>query len=184
MKRQRFISVLLLAIPALSFAKTGSFKFGKRPKKGFVVRSNESRFDGKQKTVENVLGRCIVSSADTDGDLLIVAPSKKTFAFKGGPPLHIHKNQDEIFFVANGEFIVQIDKEIVTVKTGDTVFIPRGIPHTYANPIENNPGILISIHQPAGKNEAFFNYLCTYEKLPDYEIDPDSPVVGEPIKIE
>ena len=183
MKRRHFVLTTLLSLPATIFAKVGNLKKAGRPKKGILIRANESRFDGEQKTVKNVIGRCLVSSADTEGELLIVAPGEKTFAFKGGPPLHIHKYQDEIFFVASGEFLIQIDKEVHTVKTGDTVFIPRGVPHTFANPIENNSGSLISIHQPAGKNEEFFKYLCTYEKMPDHEIDPDSPVVGEPINI-
>lgn len=183
MKRRNFVLSTIFAFPVTAFAKFSSFAKLQRPKKGILIRANESRFDGEQKTVKNVIGRCLVSSADTDGQLLIVAPGEKTFAFKGGPPLHIHKYQDEVFFVASGEFLIQIDKEVHTVKTGDTVFIPKGVPHTFANPIENNPGSLISIHQPAGKNEEFFKYLCTYEKMPDYEIDPDSPVVGEPIKL-
>ncbi len=183
MKRRNFVLTTLLSIPAVAFAKFENLKVSQRPKKGILIRANESRFDGKQETVKDAIGRCLVSGADTDGELLIVAPGEKTFAFKGGPPLHIHKNQDEIFFVAHGEFLIQIDKEILTVKTGDTVFIPRGVPHTFANPIENNPGSLISIHQPVGKNEEFFKYLCTHGKMPDYEIDPDSPVVGPPIKL-
>lgn len=184
MIRRNFVVTTLLSLFAKPLAGLGQKSNNGRPKKGILIRANESRFDGEQKTVKNVIGRCLVSSADTGGELLIVAPGEKTFAFKGGPPLHIHKNQDEVFFVASGEFLVQIDKEILTVKTGDTVFIPRGVPHTFANPVENNPGSLISIHQPAGKNEEFFKYLCTHEKMPDYEIDPDSPVVGDPISLE
>ena len=184
MKRRNFVLTTLLSIPAAAFAKMGNFKKSFGPKKGILIRANESRFDGEQKTVKNVIGRCLVSGADTDGQLLIVAPGEKTFAFKGGPPLHIHKHQDEVFFVASGEFLIQVDKEVHTVRTGDTVFIPRGVPHTFANPIENNPGSLISIHQPVGKNEEFFKYLCTYEKMPENEMDPDSPAVGPPIKLD
>ncbi|MEJ7559620.1 MAG: cupin domain-containing protein [Pedobacter sp.] len=183
MKRRNFVLTTLLSLPATVFAKFENLTNTAPPKKGIVIRANESRFDGQQKTVKNVIGRCLVSSADTGGQMLIVAPGEKTFAFKGGPPLHIHKHQDEVFFVASGEFLIQLDKEVLTVKTGDTVFIPRGVPHTFANPMENNPGSLISIHQPVGKNEEFFKYLCTYEKMPDHEIDPDSPVVGDPIKV-
>lgn len=184
MKRRNFLLAGLLSFPAMGLAKFGQFKKNERAKKAFIVKANESRFDGEQKTVKDSIGRCVVSSKDTDGQLLIVAPGNMTFTFKGGPPLHIHKHQDEIFFVAQGEFLVQLDKEVFKVSTGDTVFIPKGTPHTYANPIENNPGSLISIHQPVGKNEEFFKYLCTYNKMPETEIDPDSPVVGPPIKLD
>ena len=180
MKRRNFLLSSLLTIPAISFAK---FSKKDRPKKAILIRANESRFYGEQKTVKDTIGRCAVSSVDTDGDLLMVVPGDKAFVYKGGPPLHIHKYQDEVFFVCQGDFLIQTGDEVHKVSTGDTVFIPRGTPHTYSNPIENNPGSLISIHQPAGKTEAFFNYLCTYGKMPTTDLDPDSPIVGPPIKI-
>ncbi|TDO21279.1 cupin domain-containing protein [Pedobacter duraquae] len=183
MKRRNFVLATMLAIPATAFSKLGKFIKINKAKKAFIVKANESRFDGIQTTTPDAIGRCVVSGADTQGELLIVAPTSKTFAFKGGPPLHIHKNQDEVFYVANGEFLVQLGDVVHKVSTGDTVFIPRGTPHTYANPIENNPGSIISIHQPVGKNEEFFKYLCTYGKMPEKEIDPDSPVVGPPIEV-
>lgn len=40
------------------------------------------------------------------------------------------------------------------------------------------------MHQEVGKNEEFFKYLCINEKMPDYEMDPDSPIIGRPIKLE
>lgn len=183
MKRRNFLFWGFLSIPTISLANVKDYMKRERPKKAILIRANESRFDGVQTTVKDAIGRCVVSSADTDGQLLIVAPGDQNFTFKGGPPLHIHKYQDEVFFVAQGEFLIQVGDDVHKVKTGDTVFIPRGTPHTYANPIENNPGSIISIHQPAGKNEAFFKYLCTYKKMPEKEIDPDSPVVGPPIAI-
>ena len=184
MKRRNFVLATILAIPATAFSNLSKFVRSKMAKQPFIVRANESRFDGIQKTTPDAIGRCVVSGADTNGELLIIAPTAKTFAFKGGPPLHIHKNQDEIFYVANGEFLIQLDDLVHKVSSGDTVFIPRGTPHTYANPIENNTGSIISIHQPVGKNEEFFKYLCTYGKMPENEIDPDSPIVGPPIKLD
>lgn len=184
MKRSNFILTALLSIPAITFAKFGDFKMNARPKNGIVIRANESRFYGEQKTVKDEIGRCVISSVDTHGDLLIVAPSENTFEFKGGPPLHIHKFQDEVFFVTKGEFLVQLEDQLIKVKTGDSIFISRGTRHTYANPIENNPGSIIAIHQPAGKTEAFFNYLCTTGKMSEEELDPDSPIVGPPIRLE
>lgn len=184
MKRRNFVLATVLAFPVTAFSNLGKFVKDSFVKKPFIVRSNESRFDGVQKATPDAIGRCVISGADTQGQLLIVAPTSKTFAFKGGPPLHIHKNQDEIFYVAQGEFLIQLGDLVQKVSTGDTVFIPRGTPHTYANPIENNPGSIISIHQPVGKNEEFFKYLCTYGKMPEVEIDPDSPVVGPPISVD
>lgn len=97
MKRNNFILTALLSIPVIACARFGDIKFSKRPKKGIVIGANESRFYGKQKMVKNEIGRCVISSVDTDGDLFIMAPTQNSFTYKGGPPLHIHKLQDEVF---------------------------------------------------------------------------------------
>lgn len=183
MKRRNFLLTALLSIPAMTFAQTKKIISRKRPTKGILVRADESRFFGEQKNAKDAIVRCVVSSVDTEGDMIIVASSEKGFAFKGGPPLHIHKLQDEVFYVGQGEFLVQLEDEVYTIKTGDTVFIPRGTRHTYANPIENNPGNLISIHQPAGKTEDGFNYLVTTGKMPDPSMDPNGVIVGPPIDL-
>ena len=183
MKRRHFVLSTLLSLPTLAFARFTGTGSSRRRKQAVVLRADQSRFDGETKTVKDAIGRCLISAADTDGNMLIMAPGPVSFVHKGGPPLHIHKYQDEVFFVAHGEFLVQVGNDVHKVATGDTVFVPRGTPHTYANPTAGNPGSLISIHQPVGKNEEFFKYLCTYGRMPDKEIDPDSPVVGPPIAI-
>lgn len=98
MKRRNFVLATLLSIPAVAFAKFEDFKISKRPKKCVLIRANESRFDGQQETVKDAIGRFLVSGADTDGELLIVAPGEKNFAFKGGPLLHIHKKPGRNIF--------------------------------------------------------------------------------------
>ncbi|MGN6604596.1 MAG: cupin domain-containing protein [Ginsengibacter sp.] len=47
------------------------------------------------------------------------------------PPQHIHENEDEIFYVLEGEFRFLIDKEEFRLKKGDILTAPKGIPHTY-----------------------------------------------------
>lgn len=54
------------------------------------------------------------------------------------PPIHIHQNEDEIFYVLDGEFRFLIDKEEIRLKKGDILTAPRGIPHTYI--IESTEG--------------------------------------------
>ena len=80
---------------------------------------------------------------------------------KGGPALHIHYKDDEIFYVISGEFLFQLGDEISLIKKGDTVFIPRGTKHTFSNHIENNPGELLTIHQPISLElEKFYDVFC------------------------
>jgi mannose-6-phosphate isomerase-like protein (cupin superfamily) len=59
---------------------------------------------------------CKVSSKDTDGDLLIYDSIRHS---KGGPPMHLHYNQDEWFYVIKGDFLVRVGEEKFTL-TGET----------------------------------------------------------------
>ena len=77
---------------------------------------------------------------DTENQLYISADANLSNKEKGGPALHIHHKDDEIFYVISGEFLIQLGDEISLIKKGDTVFIPRGTKLTFANQIENNPG--------------------------------------------
>lgn len=178
MKRRNFITGTLLALPALSIANTIGFKKKEtkadRPaKKGFVVKANESRYDGKQTQPKEAFLHCKISSVDTNGDLFIQTSTPQVFKMAGGPPPHIHGFEDEIIYIVSGEFIVHIDGEDFPVKTGDTAFIPRGTLHTVINPIENNPGTLITLFQPAPKKvEDFFHYISQHGAVPN-DIVPD-----------
>lgn len=107
-----------------------------------------------------------MSNLDTGEALLIRAATPQVFEHQGGPPPHVHRN-DEIIYIVSGEFIVHIDGKDYNVQSGDTVFIPGGTIHTDINPIINNPGTLITIFQPApGKVEAFFTPISQYGNIP------------------
>ena len=65
----------------------------------------------------------------------------------GGPPgpprwiapLHLHRNDDEIWYVLEGVLHVRVDHEVFEVRAGSAVMAPRGSPHTYWNP---GPGMV------------------------------------------
>ena len=44
-------------------------------------------------------------------------------------PLHVHANEDELFYILEGEHIVQRGKEEFRLGPGDAIFLPRGVPH-------------------------------------------------------
>lgn len=186
MKRRNFLSTAVLSIPAISFAGNGFWNqiaTTFNPIKGFFIKSTESRFVGEQKLMQDDLLRCVISNKDSNGEMLLGTTMPNALRFKGGPPLHIHKEQDEIFFVVSGEFLIQLDKEIFMAKAGDAAFIPRGTPHTFANPHENNPGSLISIHIPGSDEmEAYFKTIAS-GKFPE-ETSADLSDVGAPIDVD
>jgi quercetin dioxygenase-like cupin family protein len=51
----------------------------------------------------------------------------------GGPPLHIHRNEDETFYIVEGECSITIGDTTVLAKPGDFVNIPRGTVHGFYN---------------------------------------------------
>lgn len=60
----------------------------------------------------------------------------------GGPPgpprwiapLHLHRNDDEAWYVLEGTLCVRVGKDVVEAKAGSAVFVSRGTAHTYWNP--------------------------------------------------
>jgi mannose-6-phosphate isomerase-like protein (cupin superfamily) len=49
-------------------------------------------------------------------------------------PLHIHRDDDEAWYVVEGSLMVRLGQHDVEVPAGGAVLVPRGTPHTYWNP--------------------------------------------------
>ena len=64
----------------------------------------------------------------TGGKMLVT----ETLAPRGtGSPLHIHHNEDEWFYVIEGELTIWCDGTTIVAGPGDFVFGPRDVPHTF-----------------------------------------------------
>jgi len=79
-------------------------------------------------------------------------------------PLHIHKNEDELFRVIEGEMEIRIDKNTYVLKKGDTAFCPRGIPHSW-KAIGNKRLKTILFITPSGL-EPMFSELSQLKDFP------------------
>jgi quercetin dioxygenase-like cupin family protein len=51
----------------------------------------------------------------------------------GGPPLHCHSREDELFLPVEGRLSYLVDGRWVEVAPGGAVFLPRGSAHCYRN---------------------------------------------------
>jgi mannose-6-phosphate isomerase-like protein (cupin superfamily) len=49
-------------------------------------------------------------------------------------PLHLHRDDDEAWYVLSGVLLVRVGDRDVEVPAGGGVLVPRGTPHTYWNP--------------------------------------------------
>ena len=50
-----------------------------------------------------------------------------------GPPPHLHRNEDELFIVAEGTMSFLVNGEWLDLGPGGVAFMPRGAPHTFKN---------------------------------------------------
>jgi len=45
-------------------------------------------------------------------------------------PWHNHENEDELFYIIEGELLIEVENETnITMKTGDMLVVPKGINH-------------------------------------------------------
>jgi mannose-6-phosphate isomerase-like protein (cupin superfamily) len=125
-----------------------------------------------------------VSTEDSHGSLLVV---EMTHHAKGGPGRHFHYEQDEWFYIVEGEYVFEVGQERVRLKSGDSVFGPRKVPHVWAF-VGDTPGRILFIFTPAGQIEAFFRAPGKADTIvpqdPAYFRAYGMELVGPPLAIE
>jgi mannose-6-phosphate isomerase-like protein (cupin superfamily) len=47
------------------------------------------------------------------------------------PPLHVHRNEDEVFHILEGSMRIHIDGTERLAHAGETVLAPKGVPHSF-----------------------------------------------------
>lgn len=188
MKRNKFIATLaaLAALPAISFSQLK--KTFARNGKGFKINAGEGRIHGhlKMKGVNSNVLDVKISGSDTDGDLAIF--EQTSLSPRRGVPLHIHHFQDEIFYILEGAYNFQVGEDKYNLSAGDSIFLPRKVPHAWIQVSEK--GKMTVIMQPAGKLENFFVTVAALENEPTPKemaqifADNEMEIVGPPLKIE
>ena len=68
-------------------------------------------------------------------------------------PMHIHLDQDEAFYVLEGEVVVFVDGDRVDLGPGDFAFAPRGTAHAYL--VRSPRARMLVTLSPAGLEELF-----------------------------
>lgn len=74
---------------------------------------------------------------------------------QGGPPPHIHRREDECFYVLQGKFSFLHGDQQTDAEAGSFVYVPKGTLHTFKN-IGPEPGRLLVTITPAGLEEFFY----------------------------
>ena len=84
-----------------------------------------------------------------------------------GPGLHVHDNEEEQFYVLEGELTYWVGDQTIHMSAGDFLHIPRGTPHGFTNGA--TPAKLLATFSPAGI-EKYFQAMG--ERVNDQAVDP------------
>jgi mannose-6-phosphate isomerase-like protein (cupin superfamily) len=93
-----------------------------------------------------------VATRETGGGLFVV---EHPHLLPGGPPLHLHLNQEEWFYVMEGEVALQVGDQRLHLHAGESVLAPRRVPHTFSS-VAAKPSRMLIAFCPAGKMEQYF----------------------------
>ena len=152
-------SVLRLSAGVLSnktFASEGSASAS-----ASFVRSGEDR-SHQPHNMGITINNFKVLSRETGGGLFTL---EQTFHERGGPPRHLHPQQDEWFYAVEGTFQFEIGDDRFTLNAGDSILAPRNVPHVWAC-IGTGKGKILVSFAPAGKMEAFFERIAASRSMP------------------
>jgi quercetin dioxygenase-like cupin family protein len=115
-----------------------------------VVNPGESRFVFSN-AQQAKLTPCKLTSEDSAGALSAFELSALP---QTGPYQHVHHREDEWYYVLSGEFLFKTDGVEHRLATGASIWLPRGIPHVWAN-TSTAEAKLILVCQPGGFEKFF-----------------------------
>jgi quercetin dioxygenase-like cupin family protein len=85
-----------------------------------------------------------------------------------GPPLHVHANEDEAFHILAGRFRARLGDQVREFGPGESVFLPRGVPHTYRC-LGPETGRMLVLITPSGFEGFFREWHETPLRMPEDE---------------
>src|SRR5215510_7909948 len=171
------LAYLTLVLALYSTASTATA----HEKQGFVVLPNQAPrlsgpLGGEADTAE-----ILATREQTVGSFGVW---RYTSVLGGGPPLHIHRAEDEFFYVLSGEFYFQLgDCSITHTPAGSFIFIPKDMVHTFQH-IGPEPGVLLGSVHPGGF-EGLFQGLpgADAERLKALFKQYNMDIVGPPLQV-
>jgi quercetin dioxygenase-like cupin family protein len=104
--------------------------------------------DGEARWFLGALGVIKASGTETAGGPAVI----EWRAARGhGSPLHVHRREDEWFYVLSGEVTLWVDGRVVVASAGSFVYGPRNVPHTFS--VTSDEARFLLVTQPAGFEE-------------------------------
>jgi quercetin dioxygenase-like cupin family protein len=125
--------------------------------------------DGKEFVLAGIVMKCLLSGEQTSGQFCL-------FENKSGgntrTPIHVHTRDDETLYIIEGELTAVLDGQPRRLTAGESIFLPRSIPHQLVN-VSGTPAKYILIGTPA----LFERFLeaAGHELQPDEAVGPPTP---------
>ena len=91
--------------------------------------------------------------ADTETTDGVVSVLEATEPPGFGPPLHVHDDAAEAFYVLEGEYVMHLDGEEHHCPAGSFIFIPAGVPHGFR--VGSVPSRKLNFYFPAAMTGYF-----------------------------
>ena len=107
----------------------------------------------------------VKASADETGDSFTLLEADEPPGF--GPPMHIHRDAAEAFYVVAGEYIIFVRDEEFACPAGSFIYIPAGVPHGFR--VGNEQSRKLNFYTPA----AMVGYFDELAAMVGTETDPD-----------
>lgn len=122
----------------------------------------------------------LVSAEQTNNSLFI---AEMEFQPGSEPPRHVHTREDEFIFVKEGEVTFFCGDDIIQAKPGDSVLLPKNIPHHF---VITSPCVkAMFVTTPATFGEFLMGISMPYEgtEVPEVQGPPSEETVGQMVAL-
>lgn len=121
----------------------------------FIVTPGE----GRHLDLGNFEAVILATAAQTSGEFTLLQTQNEPPEF--GPPLHLHRDAAEAFFVLEGEYLMFLEHQQTLCPPGTFVYVPRATPNTF-KVVSEGHGKKLSLFSPAAMT-GFFEELAAME---------------------
>ena len=111
--------------------------------------------------------KLLLSGAETGNQFALL---ENTSAGVSQTPVHIHADDDETLYMVEGEMEAVIAGQRHVIQAGETVFLPRGVPHQLMN-ASGRPTRYLLLCTPAG----FENFVAEAGQVSSAGSQPGPP---------
>jgi mannose-6-phosphate isomerase-like protein (cupin superfamily) len=121
----------------------------------------------------------VKADADDTGGVVSVLEATEPPGF--GPPIHVHHDCAEAFYVLEGLYVMFLADEEVVCPAGSFVFIPQGVPHGFR--VGDVPSRKLNFYFPAGMIGYFDDLAAALRRENVTTDDLDAIAGGHAMKI-